>query len=47
METTKKVVDSGGKRSKSGLPKVRVKVSKQAFDKVLEKLIRSKPQKRK
>jgi hypothetical protein len=28
------------------LPKVRVKVSKEAFDKVLGKLIKAKPQKR-
>lgn len=44
MQTAKKAVDRRGKRRKSGLPKVRV--SKQAFDKVLEKLIKTGPIKR-
>jgi hypothetical protein len=47
VQDRKKSVDRRGKSRKSQLPKVRVKVEKQAFDKVLGKLIQTKPQKRK
>lgn len=46
MEDSKKTVDGRAKQRKKAMPNVRVKVSKQEFDKVLGKLIQSKPIKR-
>jgi hypothetical protein len=46
VDDSTKTVDRGSNLRKTELPKVRVKVPKEAFDKVLGKLIKAKPVKR-